>query len=530
MLARSKRPEFHTNTTTADIGPGAYDNADSLGRPLRHAQAPFGSTSTRGAATSSVLDTAPGPGAYFKEVIQPKSIRPSPQFASRQERIPLERSQVESQNLPGPGAYTGDLVTTPRRAPRRPPSGGGMHAAEGINWVKVATAPSIPTVTQSYGYEEGPSGALVLQSGPYKGHTGVGRDTVGPGEYQPTERGVKIARQAPNFGAVAGRSAPVSKDAASRPGPGAYDFAACGTSDAFRGGVMAQRQSSAFASASKRSTMLNSNAPGPGTYRIPSTFAPLAEHLAAHPESFSSFGRTVDDSASRRDAGYLPGPGDYDPSKDITAKNSVKTKALSAMASKTARFVGAEPKNANPGPGSYGITEDTLVSKLGRHINGRFGAFGSTSSRFVPSPSETTTGGAGPGAYNPPAALPNPAETRRKDKRTSNFRSSSMRSDVAPASAATTFYSPKLDWAKPSSTSRAFISNQPRFADSRSTDVPGPGQYDPRRPKHLSAAQGPDFSRASRFGQGQLDALPGPGTYDTTPSMVRRTFNISIGA
>mmetsp|Transcript_6004 Transcript_6004/g.18961 ORF Transcript_6004/g.18961 Transcript_6004/m.18961 type:complete len:539 (-) Transcript_6004:7-1623(-) len=538
MLSRSQRPPLHTTTTTAEVGPGAYEGpASSIGSPPRHAVAPFGSTSSRAGGGAINVDTNPGPGAYFHDVVSGSraKLKPSPQFASRQQRIPLDRATVEAQNLPGPGSYTGSVVQPPKRGSARPASGKAMHAAAGINWVKVATAPSIPTVQQSYGYEEGPSGALVLQSGPYKGHTGVGGDVPGPGEYAPNDKPTRHNRNATNFGAsVGGRHSPVPRDADKRPGPGSYDFATCGTSDAFRGGVMAQRQTSSFASTSKRAPPARTQeGPGPGSYRTPSTFAPLKEYLATHPESFASFGRTLAEGRPQRpdDAG-VPGPGDYDPRvpTDVTAHNSVRKKGLSVLTSKAPRFAASAPSHAEgPGPGSYAVADNTMVAKLGHKINGRFGAFGSTAGRFAPDASAKSTAG-DPGAYNPPARLPNPAEARRRDNRSSAFRSTAKRSELAaPTTSATAYYAPQ-EPSKPTTTSRAFISNQPRFAEARSSDVPGPGQYDPALPTRKAPAGGPDMPKAPRFEATRVDGNPGPGSYETTPSMMRRTFNISVGA
>lgn len=532
MLTRSRRPDIHNSTTTAEVGPGAYDSAtSSIGALPRNAVAPFGSTSHR--SGFAAVDVIPGPGAYFKDTLQGSAAkalsRPSAQFASKQARIPVERSQIESQNLPGPGAYTGDIVGEPKRPTGRPSSGKNMHAAHGINWVKVATAPSIPTVQQSYGYEEGPNGTLVLQSTPYRGHTGVGFDKPGPGEYVPSDRLVKPARHAPNFGAQAGgRHSPVSKDASVRPGPGSYDFAACGTSDAFKGGVMAQRQSSSFASVSKRSTLPTAtNAPGPGAYRAPSNFVSLREHLAANPDSHQAFGRSVSDHASKKEDFGVPGPGDYDPKLEPFAAPGAKS--TSVFASKQQRFAGSAPSNTVPGPGTYAVTDISMVNELHSKIKGRFGAFGSTSGRFAKS--DQSAGDAGPGSYNPPASLPNPSEARRKDKRSSGFRSTSKRSDVAASGACeAAFYNPPSDWPKPASTSRAFITNQPRFPGGRHDEAPGPGEYNPTLLAKKPAGVGSDQGRSTRFQGTRVDENPGPGTYNTIPSMVRRTFNISIGA
>ena len=51
-------------------------------------------------------------------------------------------------------------------------------------------------------YEEGDTGELVMQGAPEEGHTGRGRDRVGPGDYNPAVDGVKVAHaaRAPGWG------------------------------------------------------------------------------------------------------------------------------------------------------------------------------------------------------------------------------------------------------------------------------------------------------------------------------------------
>ena len=52
--------------------------------------------------------------------------------------------------------------------------------------VSVSTrAPSIPTKAQSYGYELGESGKMILQESAIPGFRGTKGDTVGPGDYNP---------------------------------------------------------------------------------------------------------------------------------------------------------------------------------------------------------------------------------------------------------------------------------------------------------------------------------------------------------
>lgn len=58
------------------------------------------------------------------------------------------------------------------------------EAKQRVNYARSPSAPSIPNRHQSYGYEEDPSGKLVMQKSPERIHTGAKLDTVGPGEYE----------------------------------------------------------------------------------------------------------------------------------------------------------------------------------------------------------------------------------------------------------------------------------------------------------------------------------------------------------
>ena len=82
---------------------------------------------------------------------------------------------------------------------------------------QVQTAPSIPAVHQSYGYEEGSTGHLVMQRPPEPVHTGVGRDTVGPAAYNPSSGPAAMK-------AVAwGKEKRGKKYTTDVPGPGTYN-------------------------------------------------------------------------------------------------------------------------------------------------------------------------------------------------------------------------------------------------------------------------------------------------------------------
>lgn len=68
-------------------------------------------------------------------------------------------------------------------------------------------------------YEEDEIGTLVMQPPPFRGHTGFGQDSVGPGEYTPSMASVKVSKTT-NFGASKSRRTEW-KDKKT-PGPGMY--------------------------------------------------------------------------------------------------------------------------------------------------------------------------------------------------------------------------------------------------------------------------------------------------------------------
>jgi hypothetical protein len=544
MLSRARKVgQEPSNATAAAVGPGAYEAKTSLPGRSKFAMAPFGSTSTR--SDPSGASHGPGPGTYDVTgniavvATATGSIKPSSQFASTQSRIAPDRASAKA--TPGPGTYIPEILEKPsNKGPVLAPSvsGKALHSAEGINWVKVATAPSIPSHVQSYGYEEGENGALVQQPVPYSGFGGRDDDKAGPGDYNPSHNLVRKTTQAPNFGKLSGgRVDPVPVSKRLVPGPGTYKPEECGKGDSWKGGVTAQRQLSSFASTSQRGIAgLNADAgeqPGPGQYKPPQTFQPLRDYLSAHPESCHSFGRSnPHDREMLEPSAPAPGPGQYYASDVPTAaqqqQNNTISKSSSAFASASSRFGGR--LGANPGPGTYDTNDITLTSALRQKPTGRTGCFGSTAPRF----SRAETGR--PTSPGPAAYASAPVEKpigRRRDKRSSAFRSHTVRSDNINSSAAPgKMYDAPSDWSKPTTTSRAFISSVPRFADRLDNKVPGPGHYSAAHTVgKTSHPMRPSMPRGGRFEKEPTTATegPGPGTYDTTPSMIKKTYNISIG-
>ena len=514
-LIRSKRNDLYANAGNPNVGPGTYEAVVPDFKP-KSGMAPFGSTTER---ITMALSRNPGPGEYETAVPSIKvQSNPGPQFLSRVPR--LQSTDRHADNLPGPGAYTQELVRPP---PQHRPVGEALHSGSGINWVKVATAPSIPTNTQSYGYREGSYGELIQQPVPYQGHTGCGSDLPGPGSYDLTRSNPS---RATNFAKGAGRTfSPPKKDDA--PGPGYYNVEMVDKSVVFKGGVHATRPTSMFASTTTRANLLTTmHGPGPGSFKPPSSFKSMREYLAAHPDTFQAFGSSAAD--PRRDLLRLevPGPGYYNADvKPIAAKEGG---ASSVFLSKADRFHSNAP--IGPGPGGFFTDAKTIAREVSSKLRGRFGAFGSTSARLPPPPKPRAPS---PVAYNPPIDVA-PAERRRKDKRTPAFRESGKREDPSHSTqGANTFYDAKKEWPKPQSTSSAFISSVPRFTAQSASEVPGPGHYPPKN-NLVEATLPSPYGPRSTWGKGRrfdstLSDVPGPGTYVVDRGFVKKSFNITIG-
>eukprot|EP00758_Cryptobia_borreli_P009100 Tbor_TRINITY_DN5446_c1_g2::TRINITY_DN5446_c1_g2_i1::g.25335::m.25335 len=182
MIIRSRKGDIWDSPNTG-VGPGDYDPVVPSFKP-KHAMAPFMSTAERRTGEPP-LDT-PGPGAYSAQrSTLYVSTHPSHQFISKSERMMGEGMRNRDINQPGPGHYTGDIINVPK--------GTSCHLPLqpiGINWMKIATPPSIPGNGQNTGYEEGLAGMLIQQPSLMR-HTGIGQDLPGPGSYDVSLNAVK---------------------------------------------------------------------------------------------------------------------------------------------------------------------------------------------------------------------------------------------------------------------------------------------------------------------------------------------------
>lgn len=518
-LIRSKRPDLFGGSPVT-VGPGSYDPNIPNFKP-KHGVAPFGCTSERNTLMTSMT---PGPGTYDPslEVHQGPSFRTlSSQFASREPRL----AKMIDNEVPGPGAYTPEFTPDTKSSNARR----SMHSGSGINWVKIATAPSIPAAAQSYGYREGGHGELVQQPVPHAGFTGTGDDRPGPGHYNAADSKFykkNDLRHVMDFGKRSGR--PDQRVKLVVPGPGSYNADKIGSSPILRGGVMATRETSQFASTTTRAPLqVTSYGPGPGTYKPASSFKSLREHLANNPDTFHAFGICSSNPRPEPKKLEVPGPGTYtQPLVPQPPTDPDGAAHSAAFASKSDRFY--QRLEAVPGPGAY--PTNGLAEKLKAVHPPVFGAFGSTSARLPvdPPPSAPPIG-----SYDPRSS--NTAELRRKDKRSPAFRASTKTQDPSfTTQGAQVQYDVKYDWPKPTSTQANLGGTERRFINLSKEAVPGPGHYPSKnmlseQSRTTANGTGMTWSKSRRFDQNASE-VPGPGTYQAgAGSLLKKSFNITIG-
>ena len=269
-----------------DLGPGSYSIPTSL-RTAKPAFTAFGSTTGRsnlGAAGSGVAFVTPGPGSYRTPGIGVVRRQRNSMYRSKQSRF--GSNTKKNKNAPGPGSYSVKssfkvsrkkmLPQVSRQDQNTNGLGSGLGSAP-VTWVRVASAPSIPAPSQSYGYEEGKYGELIMQKAPTNGFSGKRGDQAGPGAYNiRTELGGKKVRSVDWARSQTTRT-DFTRNSGDAPGPGQYQNMQPQT-DPNGMEAMERNGTSSFASKSSRLQGGNSKGkskrkkkeqrPGPGQYRV----------------------------------------------------------------------------------------------------------------------------------------------------------------------------------------------------------------------------------------------------------------------
>uniref|UniRef100_A0A0K6S7Y8 Uncharacterized protein n=1 Tax=Chromera velia CCMP2878 TaxID=1169474 RepID=A0A0K6S7Y8_9ALVE len=112
--------------------------------------------------------------------------------ASRFETKSLGLALDPDDATPGPGSYiklnsfARDASTNKgfRDGPKGQ-QGGGQKDRERMSSLRACSAPSIPVHRQCFGFEEDDAGRLIRQPAPAEWMDGRGKDTAGPGHYDP---------------------------------------------------------------------------------------------------------------------------------------------------------------------------------------------------------------------------------------------------------------------------------------------------------------------------------------------------------
>ena len=529
----------YKSATNDSVGPGSYAYQMSITR-AKPSYAPFGSTNSRGDYSQTVQIVTPGPGSYVK----PDEQRRMP--ASNSYKSATVRMQAPKKLMtPGPGAYAhvqfiAEGAQKKQNARDRVAHSAGGDPASSVKWVRVPTAPSIPAVAQSFGYEEGPHGELIMQRPIHVGHTGRSGDTVGPGDYNPARTQQESVRSGDFSKSRVPRTDPAKSAGFTNPGPGEYNAKNPSSS-----ALVNKKPSSVFESGTQRSgapmkslKKTKVDGPGPGSYAHKSNFgeARKEEHL----QFFGSTCRRFEQGprAEQRATGG-PGPGAYS-----NPESAFKVTTQATLPSPTSTSIGftststrfhasgkAAAQAALTGPGSY--EQDGLAESLDKRLVGRTGVFGTTTKRFHALEADAVPG---PGTYKGAAAVVESGAKAVRRKPLSSFASGTRRSgetriqDVPPPGT----YEMPAKWSTGSGQG-LLSSGGARFVTTKSAiQNPGPGRYDAK-----SSLKPPNPNRknvmcsvTTRFEHKDLSLkFPGPGSYDAEflyGNLNKPTFNMSI--
>lgn len=526
FVSRAARGSIDAKAATSEVGPGDYELSSPTRRGGVPAAVPFNNSSERNLLENTGMSAfTPGPGAYetthAQDVLATMHILPSgftANFASGTSRLAQDTSTRKI--VPGPGAYQdGNVWVKPRYK--------AAESKQRIVFDRAPTAPSIPAGHQSYGYEEGERGHLVMQKPAEPIHTGVGRDTVGPGAYELRGR---------HPGSPAAKATTWGKDNAKRgmiykkdvPGPGTYNIDRSvvprsqsspvivqvnGVDVQFGGTAGTAQFVSKVPLASQR--QVTGGTPGPGAYQT-MTDGPVKSKSAVAQQAFGTISKRsfeVDPIKSHSAPTFFqtPGPGSYESANQKGSFGFQGNKYAEPLpfSSTSSRF--ADKDNGVPGPGGY-RPEDTLGLARQQEARvaaaSRTGVFGgsATADRFRPDHKEKeAAAGPSPGAYE---TNKEPSPHRHRGD-TSAFQSKTNR-----------FRAPS---APPTSIDRSPAFGLVRAPPKGDAALLGPGTYsvpDPwgktnRHPGYRSTGLGfgSDSKRASPVHHGSVNT-PGPGRYN----------------
>ncbi|KAF5887014.1 sperm-tail PG-rich repeat-containing protein 2, partial [Clarias magur] len=366
MYSRARRvTDLCTGSaSTSTVGPGSY-NIHSPAAEKTDSFAPFLSFASRPSVFDK-LDSAlssPGPADYNGVL----TWAPVPGGHSVQNHS--QRFQEVESNIPGPGTYD---INQPWGKKLHPPPTKDReikHARSLVN-----SAPSIPSPSQAFGYEENKQGELCKQKPP------TTDQSLGPAYYNPTQ--VESMYKGVHFGQMTGTRTEMK--VVEGPGPGHYHPEEDHSVHYENVNLKKELRSQAELQIPRYHELLILQAnkkcvPGPGQYDVKGQFektngltVPRAAFMS-HTPRFCS----VKDVA--------PPVGSYnDPRcalESLKKPSGVKKSPFNLTA---VRFISENRKNITPGPGAYNMFDYGLASQSLKkaYLEGkRTGGFGSTAKR-----------------------------------------------------------------------------------------------------------------------------------------------------
>jgi len=553
------------------LGPGYYGAPPTFER-TKPSRTPFGSSGDRKFITPDHRATGAtvGPGTYkLPGAIETKASPTRPKYASPWAKPRSEvRARVEPDRSPGPGRYAprDEWASVDRVMLRRAQEEEAQR--DNVNWVRVPTAPSIPTRAQSYGYEEGDTGELVQQVPKDKGFSGKADDLPGPGHYQP--KFIEKHSHAVTFGKGAPRDTIVPRTRASLDDPPSPSLQQEYHRRVRHLPPAPPRPSAAFVAKKTVPRVASGGAiggigvgaeggqrprPGPGEYTMPSSLN-IAKKRPKELQFFGSTSRRFADPPGSA-AARLQSTATYSLASDFDMKRKPQSRHP-GLVSKTQRFMDpADAADTPVGPGQY--TVPTFVDEMKRQMTrtGSASHFGSTAKRFQKFSSFETPGPGGSasapdlhGSLIAKGSFDHHTPSRAsKAKSSGGTRKGVLGKDFGRASNKPVNPQPKIvlkpnntpppgaydtsiKWKKSQGVMR-FNSGGQRFPDPRQETDVGPGEY--KMPACIQLQKGKKtkvmVSSGQRSTLGVPSEGPGPGSYDTQlayGNMLRPTFNIAI--
>lgn len=382
-----------------NVGPGSYEAMSSLKfsmpAPDAVSTAAFGSSSERKCQVVSNTGVTVAPGSYNLDRSLSQKVAQTPpepkltdsmkeEINARTEALRIarggslyERKRTKGKTdkiSPGPGQYEiinnwgdGHGVVQMQTAfgvdaaMMKSRQVGSPTAA--VSWLRLPTAPTIPSRAQSNGYEEGLNGELLMVEDTNKHYTGRVGDNPGPGEYAPKLPHTRSSN-AVNFGRGSLRPELVRIKPESKVEPRFGDNVLMDHEERFL--PSPPKQSSAFLGSGRNGHVKpKQGTPGPGSYNAPSSLKikPKA------PEQLQFFGSTVQRFEQNRNVVPLagvPGPGAYGTASCFDKKPQRAKKAIPSdrvgfqtTAGRTEFVI----KSSDVGPGQYhisGMTEELI--------------------------------------------------------------------------------------------------------------------------------------------------------------------------